>query len=87
MVSFVLKGGLRQPLAKGEDFSLAGEIQAVQQLEQGAFTAAVSPQDGDFFPGANLQAGLWLAVAFSAANTVLFGAVVVWYLRDRGLAR
>ncbi len=37
--------------------------------------------------GANLQAGLWLAVAFSAANTVLFGAVVVWYLRDRGLGR
>jgi uncharacterized membrane protein len=36
---------------------------------------------------ANLQAGLWLAVAFSAANTILFGAVVVWYLRDRGLGR
>ena len=34
--------------------------------------------------GANLTAGLWLAVAFSAANAVLFGAVVVWYLRDRG---
>ena len=34
--------------------------------------------------GANLTAGLYLAVAFSAANAVLFGAVVVWYLRDRG---
>lgn len=37
--------------------------------------------------GANLLAGLWLAVAFSAANGVLFGAVLVWYLRDRGGAR
>jgi hypothetical protein len=36
---------------------------------------------------ANLLAGLWLAVAFSAANGVLFGAVLVWYLRDRGGAR
>ena len=33
--------------------------------------------------GANLLGRLWLAVAFSAANVVLFGAVVVWYLRDR----
>jgi uncharacterized membrane protein len=33
--------------------------------------------------GANLLGRLWLAVAFSAANTVLFGTVVVWYLRDR----
>lgn len=37
--------------------------------------------------GANLLAGLWLAVAFSAANAVLFGAVVVWYLRERGPGR
>lgn len=33
---------------------------------------------------ANLLAGLWLAVAFSAANAALFGTVVVWYLRERG---
>ena len=33
--------------------------------------------------GANLLGRLWLAVAISAANAVLFGAVVVWYLRDR----
>ena len=33
--------------------------------------------------GAHLAAGLWLAAAFSAANAVIFGAVVVWYLRDR----
>jgi hypothetical protein len=33
---------------------------------------------------ADLLAGLWLAVAFSAANGVLFGSVLVWYLRDRG---
>jgi uncharacterized membrane protein len=33
--------------------------------------------------GANLLGRLWLAAAFSAANAVLFGAVVVWYLRDR----
>jgi Carotenoid biosynthesis protein len=32
--------------------------------------------------GANLFGGLWLPAAFSAANAVLFGAVVVWYLRD-----
>jgi hypothetical protein len=34
--------------------------------------------------GASLQARLWLAVAFSAVNAVLFGTVVVWYLRGRG---
>ena len=34
------------------------------------------------FLGANLAAGLWLAAAFGAANAVLFGAVVVWYLRE-----
>jgi hypothetical protein len=33
--------------------------------------------------GAHLQGRLWLAVAFSAANVVLFGTVVTWYLRDR----
>jgi len=33
--------------------------------------------------GANLAAGLWLAVAFSAANAALFGVVVVGYLRTR----
>jgi hypothetical protein len=33
---------------------------------------------------ANFLGGLWLAVAFSAANGVIFGAVLVWYLRDRG---
>jgi uncharacterized membrane protein len=33
--------------------------------------------------GANLLGRLWLAATFSAANAVLFGAVVVWYLRDR----
>ncbi len=33
--------------------------------------------------GASLAAGLWLAVAFSAANAVLFGGVVVGYLRTR----
>lgn len=32
--------------------------------------------------GANIFGGLWLAAAFSLANTVLFGAIVVWYLRD-----
>ncbi len=34
--------------------------------------------------GANLAAGLWLAVAFSAANAVLFGMVVVGHLRSPG---
>jgi len=34
--------------------------------------------------GANLFGGLWLPATFSAANAVLFGAVVVWYLRDGG---
>ncbi len=34
--------------------------------------------------GANLLSGLWLPAAFSAANAVLFGAIVVWYLRDGG---
>jgi hypothetical protein len=33
---------------------------------------------------ASLLARLWLAVAFSAVNGVLFGTVVVWYLRERG---
>jgi len=36
--------------------------------------------------GAHLVAGLWLAAACAAANAVLFGAVVVWYLRDRRAA-
>lgn len=36
---------------------------------------------------ASLLAGFWLAVAFSAANAVLYGTVVVWYLRDRGARR
>ena len=36
--------------------------------------------------GANLAAGLWLAVAFSAANAVLFGMVVVGHFRA-GAAR
>ncbi|HUJ42633.1 MAG TPA: carotenoid biosynthesis protein [Opitutaceae bacterium] len=36
--------------------------------------------------GAHLAAGLWLAAAFTAANAVLFGAMVVWYLRDRRTA-
>ena len=31
--------------------------------------------------GVNLAGGLWLAVGFSAANAVLFGAVVIGYLR------
>jgi len=35
--------------------------------------------------GANLAAGLWLAVAFSGANAVLFGMVVVGYLRTHGI--
>ncbi|MDD2762533.1 MAG: carotenoid biosynthesis protein [Opitutaceae bacterium] len=39
------------------------------------------------FLGANLAAGLWLAVAFSVANAVLFGAVVVGYLRESGGGR
>lgn len=34
--------------------------------------------------GASLLARLWLAVTFSAVNAVLFGTVVVWYVRDRG---
>jgi CHASE2 domain-containing sensor protein len=34
--------------------------------------------------GANLFGGLWLPATFSAASAVLFGAVVVWYLRDGG---
>ncbi len=55
MEIFILEGSFRQPLSKGEDFSLAWEIKAVQQLEQGAFTTAVGPQDSDFFPGANLE--------------------------------
>ncbi len=33
---------------------------------------------------ANLLAHLWLAVGFSAANAMVFGAVLVWYQRERG---
>ena len=32
--------------------------------------------------GANMLDGLWFAAMSSAANAVLFGAVVAWYLRD-----
>jgi hypothetical protein len=32
--------------------------------------------------GANVLNGLWFAAISSAANAVLFGAVVAWYLRD-----
>jgi len=32
--------------------------------------------------GASVVAGLWLAVAFGAANAALFGTMVVWHLRQ-----
>lgn len=35
--------------------------------------------------GAEISAGLWLPVAFGAANAVLFGTVVVWYFRERAV--
>ena len=36
---------------------------------------------------AETRAGLWLAAAFGAANGVLFGTVLIWYLRERDAPR
>ncbi len=36
---------------------------------------------------AEAQGRLWFAAFFGAVNAVLFGTILVWYLRERGVAR